>query len=180
VRGRKAVPIDLTDRQRRCLEKIVGRATSEKRLVMRASIVVDANKGLSNKEIAQHRHVDEQTVRRWRNRWSKARERLLTLEEETQAQKPLAQAITKVLMDLPRGGTRPTFTAEQIVKIVAISLSSPGESDRPINCWSHRELADEAVSQGIVESISPRSVGRFLKSGRFKTSSKSILAQSGG
>jgi len=177
VRGRKAIFIDLTDRQRCCLEKIVNRTTSEKRLVIRGSIVLDANTGLSNLEIAQQHRVDEKTVRTWRNRWSKATERLLTIEQETEAQKPLAQAITKVLMDLPRRGTRPTFSAQQIVKIVAISLSSPGERERPINCWSHRELADEAKSQGIVESISPRSVGRFLKSSRFKTSSKSILAQ---
>jgi Homeodomain-like domain len=151
VRGRKAVAIDLTDRQRCCLEKIVSRAKNEKRLVTRASIVLDANRGLSNKEIAHQHRVTEKTVRTWRNRWSDATEPLLTIEEETQAQKPLAFAITKVLMDLPRRGTRPTFIPEQIVKIVAISLSSPGESGRPINCWSHRELADEAVSQGIVE-----------------------------
>ena len=179
MRGRKATPIDLTDLQRCCLEKIVGRAKSEKRLVIRASIVLAANKGLSNLSIAQQQRVDEKTVRTWRNRWADATQRLLTIEAQTEAKKAITEAVTGVLMDLPRPGTPPTFTAEQIVKIVAVSLSRPEESGRPINCWSHRELADEVILQGIVESISPRSVGRFFKRSRLKASSKSILAQSG-
>ena len=38
-------------------------------------------------------------------------------------------------------------------------------------------LADEAVKQGIVSSISPRSIERFLKSGRAQAAPKSLLAQ---
>jgi hypothetical protein len=37
------------------------------------------------------------------------------------------------------------------------------ESERPINHWSQREIADEAMRRGLVPSISQRPVGRFLK-----------------
>ena len=117
-------------------------------------------------------------VRTWRNRWASATQRLGDIEAFCEAEKPLAEAITKVLMDIPRSGTPATFTPEQIVQIVAISLSEPEESGRPITSWTDRELADEAIKQQIVENISPRSVGRFLKSGGFKTASQPILAQS--
>lgn len=171
-----ATPIDLTERQRNCLEKIVGRQKSEKRLAIRASIILAAADGMSNCQIARQLRVDEETVRTWRNRWANAGEKLLKIEAEVEKEKPFAQEVTSLLMDLPRLGTPATFTAEQIVQIVAISLSPPEESERPIESWSQRELANEAIKRGIVSDISPRSVGRFLKSGGLKTASKPILA----
>ena len=48
-------------------------------------------------------------------------------------------------------------------------LRGPREdSGRPITHWTPPELADEAKKRGIVESISPRSVGRFLGRGGLK------------
>src|SRR3712207_7962660 len=40
------------------------------------------------------------------------------------------------------------------------------DAGRPVDAWTPRELADEAVKRQIVASISPTSVGRFLKAGR--------------
>src|SRR6476646_3458067 len=40
---------------------------------------------------------------------------------------------------------------------------SPKLSGRPITRWTHRELRDEVVRRGIVESISVAQVGRYLK-----------------
>ncbi len=57
-------------------------------------------------------------------------------------------------------------TAEQICAIVALACERPAESDRPVTHWSQQELADEAMKRGIVERISQRSVGRFLKKNR--------------
>ena len=170
--------MDLTERQRNCLEKMVSRQKSEKRLVIRASIILAAADGMENCQIAQQLRVDEKTVRTWRNRWAAMKDRLLKREAEISEEKSFAREITALLMDLPRPGTPATFTPEQIVHLVAISLSPPQESDRPLSSGSHRELANEAVKRGIVCEISPRSVGRFLKSGGFKAASKPILAPS--
>jgi putative transposase len=60
---------------------------------------------------------------------------------------------------------------------VALACEPPDLSHRPISHWTPRELADEARKRGIVESISPRHVGRFLKSGRIEAASEQVLAQ---
>jgi transposase len=73
--------------------------------------------------------------------------------------------IEAVLTDTPRSGTPATFTAEQSVQMVAVACEPPAESGRPIRHWTPREVADEVRKRGIVETISTRSVGRFLKSG---------------
>ena len=175
MRGPKATRIELTDSQRSGLEKIVRGQKSEKRLVTRASVILAAAKGEATQQIAQQLCLDEKTVRKWRNRWADAMTRLSSVEAQTQEPKPLFDAMISVLIDAPRLGAPAKFTAKQIVSIVAISLSPPAESGRPINRWSQRELADEAIKRKVVKTISPRSVGRFLKSGGFKTASQSIL-----
>ena len=65
---------------------------------------------------------------------------------------------------------------EQITLIVALACELPASSGRPISHWTPRELTQEAVKRGIVEQISPRSVGRFLKRGRLATASSALLA----
>lgn len=75
----------------------------------------------------------------------------------------LTGRISEVLSDALRPGTPAQFTLEQIVQIVALACESPQESERPVSQWTPLELATEAVNRGIVEQISPRSVGRFLK-----------------
>jgi hypothetical protein len=60
-------------------------------------------------------------------------------------------------------GAPATILPEQICAIVALACERPEESGVPISQWSASDLAREAVRRGIVTSISPRSVGRFLK-----------------
>jgi putative transposase len=81
------------------------------------------------------------------------------------------------LQDAPRPGKPAIFSAEQWCQIMALACEPPEVSGRPISHWTPRELAAEAVNQGIVETISERHVGRFLKSGRAQTASKPLLAQ---
>jgi hypothetical protein len=89
----------------------------------------------------------------------------------------LHSLIAKVLADAPRAGVAPTFTAEQIVQIINLACTPPAASGRPVDAWTPRELADEAQKRQIVASISPRSVGRFLKTGRSAAASQSLLAE---
>ena len=98
----------------------------------------------------------------WRRRWAEASAQLTEAEDEaTEAQ--LAELIAVVLSDQPRSGAPPTFTPEQICQIVALACEDPLLSGRRVTEWTPTELADEAVQRGIVSTISPRSVGRFLK-----------------
>lgn len=78
----------------------------------------------------------------------------------------LRQAISKCLDDDPRAGRPHTFTPEQLTQLIALACKKPIDFGREITHWTALELADELQIQGIVESISPSQVGRFLKGGR--------------
>ncbi len=65
-------------------------------------------------------------------------------------------------IDRPRSGTPPTFTAQQVVRIIALACEDPQEAGVPITEWTPRELAQKASERGIVETISARTVERFL------------------
>jgi len=91
-------------------------------------------------------------------------------------EKQLTQLIISVLQDCERPGTPVTFSTEQVVQIVALACENPNKSGHPVSHWTPAELAGEAFKRGIVEEISPRSVGRFLKRGYSKTSDARRLA----
>ena len=175
-RGPKPKLIRLTDRQRKILEQIVRRAQSAQCMVLRSRIILMAHAGQNNQYIADDLGIHVQTPRRWRNRWAEAAERLKDLETDLD-DKALHAHVEEVLSDEPRSGTPATFTPEQICQIVALSCEPPEASGRPVTHWTHAELADEVIKRNIVESISPRSVGRFLKGRGPETASESILAE---
>jgi putative transposase len=70
----------------------------------------------------------------------------------------MGKLLLKVLSDRPRAGVTPTFSAKQLTKIIAIACEPPEESGRPVTHWTPKELADEALKRGVVDSISPRHV----------------------
>ena len=82
---------------------------------------MEALKGTCNTRIAQHLHIDYETVRRWRDRWHAAQSRLQAIEE-TGKRKLLEQAIEVLLTDEQRPGAPATFTLEQFMQIMAASL----------------------------------------------------------
>lgn len=173
--GPKPFFIALTNRQRTILQQLVRRPTCPQHLVWRANIILTADASITNEQIAQQLGLNRLTVRTWRNRWAMAAESL-ALAEACEDDKALTQRITDLLADLPRSGAPPTFSAEQICQIVALACEDPQDCGRPISHWTPKELADELVKRGIVATISPRHVGRFLKSVRPEASSLSVLA----
>ena len=82
-----------------------------------------------------------------------------------------------MLADEPRPGTPATFTLEQLCQLMALACESPEVSGRPVTRWTPHESADEVGRQGIVDVISPRTVGRFLKRSGLTAASVSVLAQ---
>jgi transposase len=140
----------LTRRQRQQLEAIVRKRTHPQRLVERARIILKSGDGLPILKIAHQLELALNTVRKWRRRW------------ESMPDAEIAQR----LADLPRPGAPARITPEEICRILALACEPPSSCNRPITHWTQQELADEAMRQGIVGSVSQRSVGRFLKSGR--------------
>jgi putative transposase len=131
--------------------------------------------GASNTKITQELHVDHETVRLWRERWRTAESRLQVIEA-TGKPKLLRKAIEVLLTDEQRPGAPGTFTFEQFMQIMALACEKPITLDVPVSAWTPRELADEAVKRGIVKTISPRTVERFLKGERFTAPSQAVLA----
>jgi hypothetical protein len=86
----------------------------------------------------------------------------------------LRQLIEQALADAPRSGAPPIFTPEQVCLLIALACETPPSH---LSVWSRTSLAQEAIKRNIVESVSPTSIGRFLKSGADKTASIALLAQ---
>jgi putative transposase len=169
--------ITLTDRQRKMLVHLTRRATTTQRLARRARIVLAAADGANNEQIARELGLNRETARLWRRAWLEGTQRLRAAQEEA-GERTLRRCIEEeVLADRPRSGAPPTFTPEQVCQIVALACEAPSleESGRPVTHWSLRELADEAIKRGIVEDISPRSVGSFLKGGGPKAPPDALL-----
>ena len=147
-----ATPVPISTKHRHRLEAIVRQHNAPQSLVMRARIVLMAGAGIGVRETARVLDVGRATVQRWRERW------------RASDQQPFAER----LCDAPRAGTPPTFQPEQICQIIALACEPPNEGGRPFTHWTHATLATAASEEGIVESISPHSIGRFLREVKLK------------
>ncbi len=176
IPGPRPTALELTPLQHSIIERLARAQTKAHRVVQRARMIVAMAAGANNEEAARRTKTTRITARLWRRRWLEQAARLLHVEEGGE-ERHLVAMIEELLMDEERSGAPATFTPEQIVQIVAVACESPVESKRPISHWTPRELADEAMRRKIVERISSRSVGRFLKSSGFTTASSRVLAQ---
>lgn len=157
----KAAKIQLTERQYSVLQEIRRSATAPQRLVQRVSVILKGFAGILNVTIAQEVGLARKQIGLWRRRWQQSFGALVAIEcRESQAE--FRRAIEDVLSDAPRSGSTGSFTAEQVTQILALACEPPEQSGRPIDRWTHRELADEAVLREIVPSISDSQVGRYL------------------
>lgn len=157
----KAAKVTMTEKQQAILEQF-SRLRSERQVIsQRATIILLAFQGQLNEEISDIVGLERKQVGLWRRRWRDAWDDL-TLLECTEPRK-LRAAVRETLCDAPRPGAPGTFTAEQITQILAVACEEPSLSGRPITHWTQRELRDEVIERGIVESISESRIGHFLR-----------------
>ena len=109
-------------------------STSAHRDVIRARIVLAAADGATNTEIAAEVGVHVDTVRKWRRRF--------------------VAAGLAGLDDLPRSGRRRVFTPVQVAEVKALACTLPAETGAPLSRWSSADLATEAITRGLAETIS--------------------------
>jgi transposase len=124
---------------------LTARARSQRcshRDVQRAAIVLAAADGMTNAAIARRCGVCDDTVRKWRARFC-------------------ARGLPG-LADRPRPGRRRVFPATAEAEVKALACALPAENGVPLARWSAAELAAEAVTRGVVASISASTVGRWL------------------
>jgi putative transposase len=172
--GPQPPTIVLAQPERDQLERLVRARSTGQQLAARARAILLAADGLSTAEVARRLHLDEDTVRLWRARWSAGATAGVTNPPATPSM--ANQSVAERLADAPKSGRPARITPEQLCQIIALACELPADSDRPISQWSARELADEIMRRGIVARISPRHAGRILKSGRPQAPSDSLLA----
>jgi len=172
----RAAKVLITERQQDVLQTMTRSSTCPQALAQRASMILLAFDGWDNQGIAARLGCERHAVGLWRRRWAQAFRRLVLIECGEKAS-ALPRAIDALLSDLPRPGCPGKFTPEQITQILATACEPPQDSGRPVTHWTPRELAAEVTQRGIVASISPRHVGRFLKYGGVAAASEPLLAQ---
>lgn len=133
---------------------MVNRHSTSQQKALRGRIVLLADSGKNNLEIARELEITRDTVRLWRQRWLELQP--ISLED---------LSIEERLEDLPRPGTPPRLTADQVCQIAQLACEKPEDTGRPISQWTGREIADEIKRRGIVDTISPRHASRLLKKG---------------
>jgi putative transposase len=143
-----AVPIKLSETEQAGLEKLLRRSSTSQQIAMRAKIILRASEGEGHGEISRALGITKYTSRLWRNRWLELRDVEMSVQQK--------------LADEARCGKPATFTIEQLTQLYALACDPPQKHGRPISHWTPRELADELIKQKIVDSISPRHVGRLL------------------
>jgi transposase len=157
----KAAKVIITERQEEILTTFSRSRSEPSFLRQRSTVILLAFAGKRNEQIAPLVDLERHQVGRWRSRWAEAFDRLVRIEC-VEGLPALRNAIRQLLADAPRSGSPGKFTAEQLALIFATACEPPEKSGRPITHWTHTELADEVVKRQIVESISPRHLGRLL------------------
>ena len=158
--------ITLSERVRSLVAALARQRRAAYRQVQRAELLLAMADGGGNNRLARTHDLDRAVVRKWRTRWVELARKLAHAETSAATDAQLSELLVASLQDLPRSGTPATFTAEQVVQVIALSCEDPQASGRPVTHWTPPELADEVVKRGLAKRISPTTVGRFLKSTR--------------
>jgi putative transposase len=146
--------LNLSDSERLELQRLIDRHNTEQQIARRAKIILLASEGKNHAEIARILDISLDMARLWRNRW------LLTSDRQL--------SVFQRLQDSERIGAPGKFSMEQVIELFALACSPPEDYGRSISHWTARELADEIVKQGIIESISVRHIGRLLEEAELK------------
>jgi transposase len=137
---KKKYHVVLSAEERMTLEQLLRHGQAGTRKLTRARILLQADAGLSDEEIAAALAVGTATVRRMRQRFVEAN--LGALDEHV------------------RPGAQRKLTAMQEAGVIAIASTPAPEG---YTRWTLRLLADKVVELGVVDSISYETVRRVLK-----------------
>jgi transposase len=142
---KKKYVVDLSREERERLEGLTSKGRSAARKIRRGRILLLADEGLKDKEIAEALNAAVSTVERVRKRF---------VEEGLEA----------ALSERPRigGALQRKLDGKGEAYLVALACSEAPEGR---NRWTMQLLADRLIEVGLVEEISDETVRRALKKG---------------
>jgi transposase len=133
---------------RMALGELAVSRTAPHSQVVRARIVLFAAEGMANVAIAERVGACVDAVSKWRKRF--------------------CQEGLDGLKDRPRSGRPRRFGAEVVAGIKAMACEPLEATEVPLSRWSSAELAAQAVTEGLVGSISSSTVRRWLHAAAIK------------
>lgn len=166
-RGKPAIAIPMTSRHYQILVNYSQKRTISHEESFRSKILIFAHEGKNNMSIARTLQTTVNTVKKWRKKWLNSYEQILIFEsgvnQQGVSEKELLNRLLEVIKDEPRSGAPKRITLEQENQIVAISCKKPKDYGIIMNKWTHEQIANVAIQQGVISSISGRYVGTILK-----------------
>jgi transposase len=135
--------VALTPEEREGLELLTRRGTVSARRLKRALVLLAADEGDADAEIAKKARVHRTTVEELRKR---------CVEEGLEA----------ALSERPRPGKTPLLDDKQGAYLIALACTTPPEGRAK---WTMQLLADRLVALDVVKNISDETVRRKLKRG---------------
>ena len=137
---RKKYRVALSTEERTTLAQLLRRGKAWTRTLTRARILLKADEGLSDAEIAAALHVGTATVGRTRQRF--VEENLGALNEHA------------------RPGAQRKLTGKQEAHVIAVACTPAPEGHAQ---WTLRLLADKVVELGLADAIAHETVRQVLK-----------------
>ena len=133
--------VRLTENERALLHQYICTGIHSARSIKRAQVLLAADRKRSDPWIAEHHTLSKSTVYNIRRRYC-------------------TEGLQAALHDKPRPGAPKKLTGRGEARFSAIACSDP-----PIGRqrWTVRLLGDKLVELGLVDSISPATVGSLLK-----------------
>jgi len=173
---KSATKIELSEKEEKILKENAAGTHTPLHIKTRSEIILRASKGESNNAIERDMKLNSETVKLWRDKYGAQSEEL----RQTEAASPhkMRRKIEEILTDAPRAGAPPKFGDEQVAAIIALACEDPMKIGLPFSHWSPKLLQIEGIKLGIVENISVRQVGRFLKGAGITTAQSAELAES--
>jgi len=138
---KKQYKVELSQEERSQLTKLTTQGTEKVRKVKRAKILLLADEGKKDKEIAERVEVSVGTVERIRKRYSQ-------------------EGLEGAVNEKPRSGRPIGINAQTRAKVTALACTKAPEGRSK---WTLRLLADKVVELEYIDSISYQSVRNILK-----------------
>ena len=137
---KKKYLVDLTAEERTTLEQLLQKGKSNARKLTRARILLQADEGLTDEEIATALGVGIATVERTRQRF--------------------VEANLEALNERPRPGGQCKLSGKQEAHLIAIVCTPAPDGQAR---WTLQLLAEKVVELGFAESIARETVRQVLK-----------------